>query len=162
MPTMVACCLHPLLRRRGRRRVCLWRRISASSSLVDGALMRCTLTISPVAISISDGISDSPTIRRGGGIPRSRGEARQATFMGFPFLLLERLGTAFAEVGEVDEADGLRLEEIFGGGALGGETIVVGRGRRWYSRRIVGWGVRGSHGRRWRTLRAVMGETRRL
>lgn len=88
--------------------------------------MPCTLTISSIRGSAVYGTGNLPSTRRWRGIPRGGSEAAKASFMGFPFLLLEGFGAAFAEVVEVDEADGVGFEEILGRGALRGETGIVG------------------------------------
>lgn len=45
--------------------------------------------------------------------------------MGFALFLFKRLGSSLSEVVQVDQANGLGLEKILGGGGLGGETGVV-------------------------------------
>lgn len=46
--------------------------------------------------------------------------------MGFALLLLEGFGSTLSEIVEVDEADGMGLQEIFSGCCLGGEPSVTG------------------------------------
>lgn len=63
---------------------------------------------------------------RGAGATRRCEAAEAAAAGGFSFFLLEGFGAPFAEVGEVDEADGLGFQEVLGGGGLGGEARVGG------------------------------------
>jgi hypothetical protein len=79
--------------------------------------MHCALTISPVS-RLPDRGSRSPVARCCAARGCRGREAADAAVLRLALFLLEGFGAALAEVGEVDEADGLRFEQVFGGGGL--------------------------------------------
>jgi hypothetical protein len=89
--------------------------------------MSCTNTISVLSSPLSP-----PSLPRGGDSPigRNARTPRRPAHAGISFLLLllQRLGAAFAEVGECYEAYGLCAQQVFGGPALRGEAWVRGGG----------------------------------
>lgn len=134
------------------------RLVSFSSSVVM-VLNRCALTISPAHL-------DSPKISCTGlwvmplrNLPGSGCETTKGTIlMCFALFLLKRLSPSFAKVREMDQADGLGLQEIFSRGCLRCKTGIL---RVWSWARIGSRDPRRSTGRRRRIRRDHIGDNGR-
>ena len=116
---------------------CSWPAASSSSSF-SGDPRFATSSYWRMTVSMEVGTElrlDSPVsyvaCRRSGAPRVTRRNSAQRLIVRLPLLLFEDLGAALAKVGEMDETDSLRFEELFRGGCL--------TGKRPRGRAVTGW-----------------------